>query len=237
MNTKKTIEVGKIAIKGLATMIPGLGGTLTSVWSDIESIQAKRKQERLEEFYIKLKDEVEVLKEQINSTYTKHTDFLDVFELTARYIVNERTEEKRILFRNIFVNSITKSDCSYDKTEKYLRILEQMNSIELLILKVLSNPKKFNELHGEIIKDPNWIRPGVKNGIQLSMAYEVSEMLSQLITVSKDDISESMYFLEVNRLVAEKTSNYRLQTKAHPIHILDEKLTSKGKDFISYILK
>ena len=237
MKKENIIEKGVVAIKGITAMIPVLGGTLASVWSDIEAIQAKRKHERLEEFNIALKEVIELLKDQITTVYISQPDFLDIFELTARYIINERTEEKRILFRNVFINSITRNDCTYDKTEKYLRILDQMSNLELFILRILSNPVRYNEQQGEIIKDPNWIRPGVRNGIQYSMVYEAFEMLCRLIKAPKDDISESMYFLEENRLLMEKASSYRLQTNGHPIHTLEDKLTSKGKDFISFIIR
>ena len=237
MNKKDIIEKGLIAAKGITAMIPVLGGTLTSVWSDIEAVQAKRKFDRLEDFYINLKEELEEVKNQLEVSYISKPDFLDIFELTARYIVNERTEEKRVLFRNIFLNSLIKKDCSYDKTEKYLRILEQMNSLDLLLLRIFSNPARYNEQQGEIIKDPNWIRPGVRNMVQFSMVYEVSKMLCDLIKVPQDDISESLYFLEGNRLLAEKTGSYRVQTNGHPIHTLEDKLTSKGKDFIAFILR
>jgi hypothetical protein len=234
---KEVIETGLIAAKGIVAIIPTLGGVLTSVWSDIEAVQAKRKQERLEEFYLSLKDEVEKIKEQINSSYVNQPDFLDIFELTAKHIVNERTEEKRILFKNIFINSIIEKDCSYDKTEKYLKILEQMNSLELLILRVLRKPVQFNEEQGEIIKDPNWIRPGVRNGVQFSMTYHFLEMLSQLIKVSEEDTAEALSFLVSKKLVMEKTIGSSLQTNGHPIHTLEEKLTLKGQDFILFIIR
>lgn len=231
-----TLEKGLIAAKGIVAMIPVLGGTITSVWSDIESMQANRKHERLEEFYIKLKDEVEEIKEQINVSYISQSDFLDIFELTAKYIVNERNEEKRILFRNILINSITTKNCSYDKTEKYFRILEQMNSLELLLLKILKNPKNYNENQGNIIKNPNEGQSNAVYRVHYTLVSEFKQILSELTQIPQDDISEAMYFLESNRLVGEKASEYKLQTNGNPIHVLDDKLTSKGKDFISFLL-
>ena len=151
MKKENVIEKGMVAIKGITAMIPVLGGTLTSVWSDIDAIQAKRKHERLEEFYLSLEMEVQKIKEQINESYINQPDF-----------VNERKEEKRILFRNILLSSITAKECSYDKTEKYLRILEQMNGLELLILRILQNPSEFNRQNGEKIKDPNAPTPGYR---------------------------------------------------------------------------
>ena len=86
MKQDDIIEKGVVAIKGITAMIPVLGGTLTSVWSDIEAIQAKRKHERLEEFYLALDTEVQKIKEQINESYINQPDFLDVFEQTAKSI-------------------------------------------------------------------------------------------------------------------------------------------------------
>ena len=236
MNKENIIEKGLIAAKGIVAMIPVLGGTITSVWSDVEAIQAKRKHERLEEFYIALKEEVERIKDRINTSYINQPDFLDVFELTAKYIVNERNEEKRILFRNILVNSITMKDCSYDKTERYLRILEQMNSFELLLLKILKNPKAYNDQQGNIIKDPNGGKSNAVLRIHYTLVSEFKKIMNDLTKASQDDISEAMYFLESNRLVRENASESRLQTNGNPIHVLDDKLTSKGKDFMSFIL-
>ena len=237
MKKNEILKNGLVAAKGIVSMIPVLGGTITSVWSDIEAIQAKRKHERLEEFYIALKEDVEEIKEQINTSYIGQPDFLDIFELTAKYIVNERNEEKRILFRNILTNSITIKSCSYDKTEKYLRILEQMNNIELLLLKILKNPKVYNEKQGGIIKNPNERQSNAVYRVHYTLVSEFKKIMSDLTKISQDDISEAMYFLESNRLVNENASEYRLQTNGNPIHVLDNKLTSKGKDFISFILR
>lgn len=179
---------------------------------------------------------MERIKDRINTSYINQPDFLDVFELTAKYIVNERNEEKRILFRNILVNSITMKDCSYDKTERYLRILEQMNSFELLLLKILKNPKAYNDQQGNIIKDPNGGKSNAVLRIHYTLVSEFKKIMSDLTKASQDDISEAMYFLESNRLVRENASESRLQTNGNPIHVLDDKLTSKGKDFMSFIL-
>lgn len=222
-------------IENIVRIVP-LGGTLVDIHKEISSLQAERKQVRLEEFYVELKNDLEKVQENLNVSYLNKDDFLDIFELTARYIVNERTKDKRILFRNIFINSITVDGCSYDKTEKYLRLVEQMDSLELLILKVLRNPSKFNEEQGGIISDPNWIRPGVRNAVHFTKTYYFVEMLCELLKVSEDDVLGAMYNLEVNRLVISKVSTVSLQTNGHPIDTLANKLSKKGKDFILFIL-
>ena len=71
MKKENVIEKGMVAIKGITAMIPVLGGTLTSVWSDIDAIQAKRKHERLEEFYLSL--------ERLKSKLMNHTSINLIF--------------------------------------------------------------------------------------------------------------------------------------------------------------
>lgn len=237
MDKEKIIQNGIVAAKGIAAIIPVLGGTITSIWSDIEALQAKRKHERLEEFYVNLREDVEKIKEQINVSFIEQPDFLDIFELTARYIVNERNEEKRILFKNILLNSIINQDCTYDKTERYLRILDQMSNLEILLLRVLKNPNRYNQDQGDVIKNPNDGQFGNVYKVQYTLVAEFKQVLHELVKAPLDDIAEAMYFLESNRLVKEKASDSKLQTNGNPIHVLDDKLTSKGKNFISFIIR
>ena len=62
-----------------------------------------------------------------NKDYISRDDFADIFEQTATHIMNERIEEKRHCFQNVFVNSMVASSCSYDKTEKFMRLLVDMS--------------------------------------------------------------------------------------------------------------
>lgn len=237
MDKEKIIQNGIVAAKGIAAIIPVLGGTITSIWSDIEALQAKRKHERLEEFYVTLREDVEKIKERINVSFIKQPDFLDIFELTAKYIVNERNEEKRTLFKNILLSSIINQDCTYDKAERYLRILEQMSNLEILLLRVLQNPTRYNHDQRDIIKNPNDGQSDNVYKVQYTLVAEFKQVLHELIKTPLDDIAEAMYFLESNRLVKEKASDSKLQTNGNPIHVLDDKLTSKGKNFISFIIQ
>lgn len=141
-------------VKAFATVIP-VSAIALSIYEEFQAKRIERKISRLEGFYFSLKDEVSDVEGKINQNYISKDDFGDIFEQTANYIMNERLEEKRKCFQNIFLNSITASSCSYDKTEKYMRLLESMGWLELKILDVLRNPKSYNEKHGNIIKNPN----------------------------------------------------------------------------------
>ena len=143
-NAKDIVEAsGKVFIKDLARLLP-LGGTAVEIYEELQSKQIERKIQRLEEFYANLAATVNTLEERINQEYVNKDDFLDVFEEATRHVVMERQEEKRDLYKNILVNSITSSECDYDKTERFFRLLENLGTLELKVLAVLDNPELFN---------------------------------------------------------------------------------------------
>lgn len=223
-------------VKAFATVIP-VSAIALSIYEEFQTKQIERKISRLKDFYYSLKDKVADIEGKVNQDYISKDDFGDIFEQTAKCIMNERIDDKRRCFQNIFLNSITASACSYDKTEKYMRLLDGMGWLEVRILSVLHNPYKYNESVGNVIKDPNEKLPGYVNMITHLGSYRGVELLSKLLNEDESEIKDALYYLEGNRLIIEKSNAIQVQTNGHPIHALDNMLTTKGKDFVSFILK
>lgn len=230
-------EIGRIAFKGIIAVVPNIGGALNSVLSDLEAIQTKKKQERLEEFYLSLKDDVENLKEDLNYIYIKNSDFIDVFELTAKCIINECIKEKRTYFKNVLINSIVKNDCSYSKTENYLKLLEQMNEMELLLLKFIENPVGVIRKHNNVVDKfkINSCKSIITSDV--SRVYYYAELLYDYFDVSVDDVVSCLNYLEFNCLIDKTFAMYSLQRDGHYVCTKGNEITSKGRDFISFILR
>ena len=216
----------------IAAYLPVLSFAL-NFYEEKKSQAAQRKILRLEEFYRILSEGIEDIKDEINADYVSKEDFADIFEQTAAHIMNERLEDKRRCFQNIFVNSMVASSCSYDKTEKYMRLLVDMSWLELRVLSVLNNPANYNEVVGNIIKDPN--EGNYYMGFGLS-SYNHIDLLVKLLDESQETIKDALYYLLSNRLIIEQSNAIRLQINGHPIHILDNMLTPKGKDFVCFVL-
>ena len=85
--------------------------------------------------------------------------------------------------------------------------------------------------------DPNAPTPGYRNLIIYTRTYFFIEMLSELLNAAQEDVAESIYYLESNRLIVDNVSLSKLQTNGHPIRTLEDKLTSKGKDLIAFIIR
>lgn len=216
----------------IAAYLPVLSFAL-NFYEEKKSQAAQRKILRLEEFYRILSEGIEDIKDEINADYVSKEDFADIFEQTAAHIMNERLEDKRRCFQNIFVNSMVASSCSYDKTEKYMRLLVDMSWLELRVLSVLNNPANYNEMVGNIIKDPN--EGNYYMGFGLS-SYNHIDLLVKLLDESQETIKDALYYLLSNRLIIEQSNAIRSQINGHPIHILDNMLTPKGKDFVCFVL-
>lgn len=222
-------------IKSLIAAVPYIGGSITSLWSDIQATQAQRKIERFEQLIVTFKKDIDKIKDKINSEYISQPDSIDIFEKMTRYAINERIEKKRVMYKNIYIQSLISDVCDYDKTEMYMRLVEQMGLIELYLLKIFENPIEFNFKHGNIIKNPfldengNWLSSYMKN-------YSIMELLQKLLPeYTRDTIEEGLYLLEQNRLILGKTNHKILRTNGDPINIFDGILTNKGKEFVAYL--
>ncbi len=222
-------------IKSLMAAIPYIGGTITSLWSDIQATQVQRKIERFEQLITTFEEDIDRIKGKINPEYISRPDSVDVFEKMTRYVINERIEKKRVMYKNIYIQSLISDVCDYDKTEMYMRLVEQMGLIELYLLKIFENPVEFNFKHGNIIKNPfldengNWFSSYMKN-------YSIMELLPKLLPqYTIDTIEEGLYLLEQNRLILGKTNHKIFTTNGDPINIFDNILTKKGKEFVAYL--
>lgn len=223
-NAKEIVEAtGKVFIKDLVKILP-LGSTAVEVYEELQSKQIERKIKRLEEFYQNLTTSVRVVEEKVNQEYVSKDDFLDVFEEASRYVVLERQAEKRQLFNNILTNSIISPVCDYDRTERYFRILDNLGELELRILAVLDNPESYNQIHGSIIKNQSsWV---TVTGMGI---------LTQLLNLKIHQVEEAITILFSNGLIVENAMGAQLQTNGNTIHVLDNLLTTSGKNFVKFL--
>lgn len=221
--------LGKAAIETIGGIIP-IVGFVDSFYDNLNHIQAERKRKRISDFVIQLSEDLKELKDSIQEDYVSNDEFLDVFEKASRYIANERTEQKRTFFKNILCKSMISKDCDYDKTERYFRLLDNLSDIELSILAVLNNPEEYNKKHGMIINDPNnSIYQYTLNGV------DTGGVLTQLLGLRIEDVSEAITGLFSNGLIVENFLRRTIQTNGNTIHVLDNLLTRKGRDFVRFL--
>lgn len=217
--------------KGLVAAIPYIGNAAVAIYDELQSKQVVRKLKRFEELYETLVNDFENLNDKIIKDCVQREDLLDIFEQTANNVVNERNEDKRKLFKNIFEHTITDKDYDFDETEQYFRLLEQLSPFQLDILAVLYNPSKYNNAKGKIIPDP------INNQWQSSWGqYSGGGILTRLMQKRDYEVRSAVTFLYYNGLVNENLMDRTFQTNGNQIHVLDNSLTIYGRRFVKYLL-
>ena len=228
--TKDLLEASsKAVLVQIGNCIP-IVGFAQDVYAQLEQIQAKRKVERISKFLEGVQLSISKMQDKLNEEYINKEDFTDIFEKTSRHIANERSENKRDFFKNILLNSMINKNSNYDKTERFFRILDLLDTEDMIILSILRAPSEYNRKNGMIIKDQ------INNSYQWSQrkVYAI-EILCQLLQKEDDEVSESINMLYYNGLIKDRFLEKSLITNGNPIHVLDDSLTRMGIEFISYI--
>jgi hypothetical protein len=222
LSSKNLGQTFKTAVKALISAVPTLGGPISTIIGDIQSI---RKEKRVLEFINGLREDLHNFSDRVNAEFISKEDFLDIFEQTARKIVMTRQEVKRTAFRHILSNAILSSDVSYDEVEEFLSLVERFREEHIFLLSILQNPVKYDEETGN--------RVGKGGG----MATSISQIMGQLLPDWTENlILEVATVLENNeRLVQNITSRYNTMLTDQGINHLVNTLTPKGIKFVEFI--
>jgi hypothetical protein len=215
-------------------VFPYVGDVVVDSLKNFAALRSERKFKRVSDFLQSLAKEVNDIKDKINNDYISKNDFSDVCEETINYVANERNEDKRIYYKNVLLHSMSQKSCSYDKTEDYMRVLNQLDTLGLEILKVLIDPVKYNKEQGYPIKELSSQHVGLVFCYQLN--YRFINILQKLMKQDEDTLLEELYFLKLNRLVVSDVESTNLTTNSNPILVLNNCLTKRGKDFVSFLV-
>lgn len=217
-------------IKGFGSIVP-IGNIAVGIINELQSKQIARKIKRMEDLLKQLQEDLDGIKDKINDDCINREDFSDIFEKTSRYVVNERNEDKRRLFKNIFEHTITDKDFDFDETEQYFRLLDQLSPFQLDILAALFDPAKYNNAKGKVIADP------INNQWQSSWGqYSGGGILTKLMQKKDYEVRSAVSFLYYSGLVNENLMDRTLETNDNSIHVLDNSLTIYGRRFVKYLL-
>ena len=140
--------------KAVLGMVPFAGSLLAELAG---TIIPKQRIDRLTDFAQKLEDRFDDIdKEQIRSKLMDE-NFTDLVEETARHAARAVTEERRAYLASLLATGVSDDRISFLETKHLLRILGEINDIEIIWLRfylhpVLNGDDEFRTKHEAVLK-------------------------------------------------------------------------------------
>ena len=161
MTTNANIVIGQnstdyvvAAAKAVLGMVPFAGSILTELAG---TIIPKQRLDRLADFALKLESKLsEIDKETIRAKLTDE-NFTDLLEETARHAASAISVERREYLASMLSAGVSEERVSFIETKHLLRILGQINDIEVIWLRYYMHPliggdDEFREKHASILE-------------------------------------------------------------------------------------
>jgi hypothetical protein len=146
-------ETAMNIISVLINLVPWFGGAVGAVLS---GIIVERKLERVREVLEGVATDLKDFKSEASESYVKAEDFQELLERTVKLVAEERSEEKRLIYRGFLTDAIKSPGQPYDEQIRFLRILESLQGDHIKILKAMSqtppkNPDIFMGTQGLVL--------------------------------------------------------------------------------------
>lgn len=149
----KTSDYVTIAVKGALGAIPFAGSLLAELAG---TVIPNQRMERIVRFAEVLESRIcnleqEYVKKELNNEY-----FSDLFEEAVRQASRSLSDERREYLATLLANSLSMHDIEYFESKHLLRILNEINDIEIIWLRfyahnTMTGDTEFREKHSAII--------------------------------------------------------------------------------------
>ncbi|MCL2024181.1 MAG: hypothetical protein FWG78_00135 [Coriobacteriia bacterium] len=133
--------------------IPIAGGLLGEL---ITTIIPNQRIDRIADFSVKLEERIDALEWSNANDIMQDADFTDLLEDAVIAAARAVTEERRSYLASLVANSLTSEDISYVESKHLLRILNELNDIEILWLRYyfglsIGGDKEFQTKHENVL--------------------------------------------------------------------------------------
>jgi len=179
----QAIDYVTSAAKGALGAIPFAGSLLAEIAG---TVIPNQRIDRIADFAAKLQERIEHLESQKITDQLNDEEFTDLVEESLRQASRATTEERRRYLASLLANSITSDAIEHEESKHLLRILGELNDIEVLWLRFFHDPTmgsdtEFRELHKEVF-EPKYavIGGGQKQLDEVALQESYKDHLSRL---------------------------------------------------------
>jgi hypothetical protein len=153
LEMSKSDYVASAAKAALGT-VPFVGSFLAEIAGNIIPNQ---RVERIISFACKLQNRLENIEEILAKLNVNNENFTDLVEEGIRQAARSTTEERREYISALIANSLTSEDIDFIESKHLLRLLGEINDIEIIWLRfslvpTMGGDKDFREKHKEVLQ-------------------------------------------------------------------------------------
>jgi hypothetical protein len=107
----------------VTSVVPWLGGPVSQVLS---GISVGRKMDRVKELLDGLASDLQNLRSDVSANYVRTDEFQELLERTLRLAADERSDEKRRIYRAFLTVAIVSPGEPYDEQVRFLQTLAEI---------------------------------------------------------------------------------------------------------------
>lgn len=147
------IDYVTAAAKAVLGMVPFAGSLLSELAG---TIIPNQRIDRLSKFSVLLEDKLSGMDQDFIRTKLRDENFTDLLESTARQAAQAVTEERRLYLANLIANGVDGERLSFVESKQILRLLGEINDIEVIWLRFYLYPYmngdlEFREKHKAVL--------------------------------------------------------------------------------------
>ncbi|MBE9101156.1 hypothetical protein [Vacuolonema iberomarrocanum] len=141
-------------IKGVVGAVPIVGPFLTEV---VGTLVPNQRVDRIADFAQKLHDRIELLENESLRSLLTDENFTDLLEESLQQVARSTSDERREYIANLVANGINNDDMEYIEDKHLLRILGELNDIEVIWLIAyaqgfyMGQRSEFQERHANVL--------------------------------------------------------------------------------------
>ena len=149
----KPVDYVTSAIKGFLGIVPFAGSLLAELAG---TVIPNQRLDRITKFAETLERKLSGLEQDFIRSQLKNENFSDLLEEGARQAARSLSDERRDYIANLITNSLSQQDIEYIESKHLLRILGELNDIEVVWLRfylepVMNGDNEFRERHSSIL--------------------------------------------------------------------------------------
>jgi hypothetical protein len=152
----KTQAIDYVAsgVKGALGLVPFAGPLLAEVAG---VIIPRQRIDRLTDFAVKLEDRIANIEHGAVVAHLDDEEFTDLVEEAIRQAARSTSEDRRAYLASLVANSLTSDAITHAESKHLMRLLGELNDVEVLWLRLFVNPvtgadREFRELHQAVFE-------------------------------------------------------------------------------------